>query len=141
MRQTSHAAVAVVDETRRQTIVLSRSDPKVRVDTFRGRGKGGQHRNTTDSSVRVSHADYPDLVVTRISGRSQTQNLDSALAELAGRIAGRRHDVAAQMVNCARQAQSTPEIAFTHSAFTGRVRQHATGRAWDLRAWAQGRWH
>ena len=53
------------------------------VETARGTGPGGQHRNTRDTAVRAWHEDYPEIVVTRNSGRSQTVNVDDALAELA----------------------------------------------------------
>ena len=57
------------------------------VETARGTGPGGQHRNTRDTAVRAWHEDHPDIVVVRTSGRSQTINVDDALAELAERIA------------------------------------------------------
>ena len=57
------------------------------VETARGTGPGGQHRNTRDTAVRAWHEDYPEIVVTRNSGRSQTVNVDDALVELAERIA------------------------------------------------------
>jgi protein subunit release factor A len=49
--------------------------------------------------VRAWHADYPDIVVVRTSGRSQTINVDDALAELAERIAARQHSDALAAVN------------------------------------------
>ncbi len=54
----------------------------VHVETARGTGPGEQHRNTRDTAVRAWHEDYPDIVVVRTSGRSQTINVDDALAEL-----------------------------------------------------------
>jgi hypothetical protein len=36
-------------------------------------------------------------------------------------------------------AQAQPDVAFTHSAFEGWVKHHATGQKWPLRAWEQGR--
>jgi hypothetical protein len=89
--------------------------------------------------VRAWHEDYPEIVVTRTSGRSQTINVDDALAELADRIASLHHSAAMAAVNAARRAQAEPAVAFTHSAFEGWVRHHATGQKWPLRVWEQGR--
>jgi protein subunit release factor B len=54
------------------------------VETARGTGPGGQHRNTRDTAVRAWHADYPDIVITRNSGRSQTVNVDDAHSAFEG---------------------------------------------------------
>lgn len=109
------------------------------VETARGTGPGGQHRNTRDTAVRAWHEDYPGIVVVRTSGRSQTINVDGALAELAERIAALHHSDALAAVNAERRAQAEPDVAFTHSAFEGWVKHHATGQKWPLRAWEQGR--
>lgn len=109
------------------------------VETARGTGPGGQHRNTRDTAVRAWHDDYPDIVVARNSGRSQTVNVDDALAELAARIAAVQHAAAIAAVNAQRHAQAEPEVAFTHSAFEGWVKHHPTGQKWPLRVWEQGR--
>jgi protein subunit release factor A len=141
MRQTSYVAVTVLDEkTPRATPpVLRRDDPSVHVETARGTGPGGQHRNTRDTAVRAWHADYPDIVITRNSGRSQTVNVDDALAELAARIAALQQSSAMAAVNAQRRAQAEPDVAFTHSVFEGWVKHHATGQKWPLRVWEQGR--
>ncbi|WP_187365653.1 peptide chain release factor-like protein [Trebonia kvetii] len=75
------------------------------VETARGTGPGGQHRNTRDTAVRAWHEDYPDIVITRNSGRSQTVNVDDALADLAERIAELHQSVAMAAVNAQRRAQ------------------------------------
>lgn len=67
----------------------------VRVDTFRSSGAGGQHRNKTDSGVRMTHLPS-GIVVTATEERSQHQNRDVAkqrlLAELTSRSKGAAHD-------------------------------------------------
>ena len=78
------------------------------VETARGTGPGGQHRNTRDTAVRAWHEDYPEIVITRNSGRSQAVNVDGALAELAERIAALRHSAAMAAVNAQRRAQAEP---------------------------------
>lgn len=118
---------------------LRRDDPSVHVETARGTGPGGQHRNTRDTAVRAWHENYPGIVVVRTSGRSQTINVDDALAELAERIAAQHRSDAMAAINAQRRTQAEPDVAFTHSAFEGWVKHHATGQKWPLRAWAQGR--
>jgi peptide chain release factor 1 len=141
MRQTSYATVAVLEDGQGESVVkpLRRGDPGVHVETARGTGPGGQHRNTRDTAVRAWHDGYPGITVVRTSGRSQTINVDEALAELAERIAARHREQADAAVSAARRAQAEPDVAFTHSQFQGCVRHHATGRRWQLRAWEQGR--
>ena len=138
MRQTSYATVSVLDSERgAETFALKRTDPGVHVETARGTGPGGQHRNTRDTAVRAWHDDWPGITVHRNSGRSQTVNVDEALAELGQRIEARKQQAAVRAVNASRQHQ--PDVAFTHSQFEGYVKHHATGTRWQLRAWEQGR--
>jgi protein subunit release factor A len=56
-----------------------------RVDTFRSGGKGGQHQNTTDSGVRLTHLPT-GIVVTARDQRSQHQNRRTALDRLRRKI-------------------------------------------------------
>ena len=63
----------------------------VRIDIMRARGAGGQHVNTTDSAVRMTH--LPTGIVAAIQdSRSQLKNREKCLAVLKGRIAQRRRD-------------------------------------------------
>jgi peptide chain release factor 1 len=141
MRQTSYVTVTVLDSDapRVPPVRLRRDDPAVHVETARGTGPGGQHRNTRDTAVRAWHENYPGITVTRTSGRSQTVNVDEALAELAERIAALHQDEAMIAVNAERKAQAESDVGFTHSAFEGHVKHHATGQRWPLRTWEQGR--
>lgn len=59
-----------------------------RIDTFRSGGKGGQHQNTTDSGVRLTHLPTGIVVISR-SERSQTRNRKLALERLRERLAER----------------------------------------------------
>ena len=61
---------------------LSFSKKDFRVDTFRSGGKGGQHQNTTDSGVRITHIESGLSAESR-SSRSQKQNRDIAFNRLA----------------------------------------------------------
>lgn len=56
-----------------------------RVDTFRSGGKGGQHQNTTDSGVRLTHLPT-GIVATARRARSQHRNRAIALARLRERL-------------------------------------------------------
>lgn len=60
------------------------------VETFRSGGKGGQHANSTDSAVRLTHRPS-GVVVTSQNERSQHQNKAACLEELRRRLARLNH--------------------------------------------------
>lgn len=75
--------VVAFEPTSLEEIEINRGD--IRVDTFRASGAGGQHRNKTDSAVRLTH--YPSgIVVTATQSRSQLDNRKSAMVELESRL-------------------------------------------------------
>ncbi len=83
-RHTSFASVKVTPEID-DTIVVDIDKNDVRVDTMRGHGAGGQHRNTTDSAVRMTH--LPTGIVAFSQGeRSQFRNREIAWKTLYSRI-------------------------------------------------------
>ncbi|MEP5151888.1 peptide chain release factor 2 [Planktotalea sp.] len=95
-RHTSFTSVKVypvVDDN----IEIEVNPADIRVDTYRSSGAGGQHVNTTDSAVRITH--HPTGIVVTSSEKSQHQNRDIAMKALKSRLYQMELDKRSALVN------------------------------------------
>jgi len=137
-----HTSTITVAVLREPTPSQVRLDPKdLDITTCRGSGKGGQHKNVTDSAVQVKHK--PSGIIVRAEAeRSQNQNKELALGVLRAKL----QEVRTEGENTRRNARRRSQVGCgargdkrrTVRLQAGQVVDHITGRRTSAKSYLRG---